>query len=70
MAFNVYLENLKYTNMTQIAKYEFTDLIALIGGYLSLFLGISILTIVETLEVVLKILFKTFKLEPFFFNQI
>ena len=54
LAFNIYYESLKHTKFTQMPKFEFIDLVALIGGYLSLFLEISILTIIEVIELIFK----------------
>ena len=46
----VYFDELKYTNITKLPKIDAFDLIASIGGYMGLLLGISFLTLVEVLE--------------------
>jgi hypothetical protein len=48
---NVYYEELFYTEIEGEPKLEFETLLSLIGGYMSLFLGMSLLSLVEFIEV-------------------
>lgn len=50
LSFYIYFEHLKFTEITQIPKTTVSDLISAIGGSLSLFLGISLLSFIEILE--------------------
>ena len=54
--FNIYFEELKYTNYTQIPKMTISQLVSSIGGYLGILLGASILTVIEILEISLMII--------------
>ena len=54
--FNIYFEDLKYTNYTQIPKMTISQLVSSIGGYLGILLGASILTVIEILEISLMII--------------
>lgn len=55
-SFNVFFEELKYTNITELAKYSQLDLISNIGGFMGIFLGSSFLTIAEVFEVIITIM--------------
>jgi len=48
---NVYYEELFYTEIEDEPKLEFETLLSLIGGYMSLFLGMSLLSLVEFIEI-------------------
>ena len=49
--FSVYYESLSYTKIEEVPKMTVDDLIAIIGGHLHVFLGMSILSFVELLEI-------------------
>lgn len=53
----VYLDDLQYTIISQDPKTYLFELIANIGGVLGLFLGISFLSFIEILEIILEIIF-------------
>ncbi len=53
----VFYEDLKFTQITQIAKTTSTDLVSKVGGTLGLFLGLSLLSFIEIFELLLEILF-------------
>lgn len=53
----VYYSALRYTEIRQIAKYTFTDLVSSIGGTLGLFMGLRMLNIVDMLEFCLEVMF-------------
>ena len=52
----VYLRSLKYTLITQQAKVVISDLIANIGGTISLFIGLSFISVFELLELILNLI--------------
>jgi len=54
---NIFYESLSYEISRENAKMENIDLLANIGGILSLFLGISILSFCELVELFIEILF-------------
>ena len=54
---SVYFDALESTNIEESPQIEFVDLIAGIGGTLGLFLGISVLSLFEFVEIFLEILF-------------
>lgn len=58
---SIYYSDLKYTNISQMAKSSFFDVVSNIGGILGLFIGISFLSFAEILELFLEILFILFK---------
>ena len=53
----IFFEDLKYTEIKQIAKTTQTDLVSKIGGTLGFFLGLSLLSFVEFIDLGLKILY-------------
>ena len=57
LALNIYFKTLQYTLITESAKSSIVELFSNIGGTLGLFLGISLLSFVEIIELVLEILF-------------
>jgi len=57
LSFYVFYEDLKFTQITQIAKTTSTDLVSKVGGTLGLFLGLSLLSFIEIFELLLEILF-------------
>ena len=58
---NIYFDSLELTRIEQSKKMEISDLISSVGGTLGLFLGISLLSIFEFIEIVLEILFSKAK---------
>lgn len=67
-SFNVYFERLGYTSISQSAKTNIQDLIANIGGTLGLFIGISFLSLIEIVEIIIQALILVF--EPYKVHQI
>lgn len=51
----VYYDELKYTYISESPDVHFVDLISNIGGILGIFLGISFLSIIEVIEILLKL---------------
>ena len=56
LAFNVFYNELSYTRVTQLPKYESLDLLASMGGFMGLLLGASLMTFVELIEIFFRIL--------------
>lgn len=54
---NIYYDELKYATIIEIEKTSFLDLIASVGGTMGLFIGVSFLSFMELIEIILKILF-------------
>ena len=52
--FNVYYESLSYTITTESRAMDIVALLSNIGGTLGLFLGVSVLTAVELIDVLLQ----------------
>ena len=48
---NVYYDELFYTEIEDEPKLEIETLLSLIGGYMALFLGMSLLSLVEIFEI-------------------
>jgi hypothetical protein len=61
IAINVYYNDLKYTQISQIPKTNIIDLISNLGGILGLFIGISFLTFGELAELIMEIMFILFE---------
>jgi hypothetical protein len=57
---NIYYGSLTYTVITESAAINLVSLLSNIGGTLSLFLGISVLSIIEIFEVVIEIIIVVF----------
>ena len=55
--FNVYYDELEYTNISQLPKMDFFDLVSNIGGNLGLFIGISFLSLAEIIELFLETIY-------------
>ena len=72
---NVYYDQLSYTQISKDAKLGLVDLISGIGGLLGLFLGMSFLSFVELIEIILESIviilkkFKNNKTEDFFIKN-
>ena len=58
---NIYFDSLELTRIEQSKKMEISDLVSGVGGTLGLFLGISLLSIFEFIEIILEILFSKAK---------
>lgn len=56
VSFDVYYEDLQYTEIVQSPQYTIIDLISSIGGSLGLLLGASLLSLVELVELCVKTL--------------
>ncbi|CAF0974835.1 unnamed protein product [Brachionus calyciflorus] len=54
---NIYYDQLMYETIEETSKMELVDLISNIGGLLGLFIGISILSFAELIEIFIEILF-------------
>jgi hypothetical protein len=52
--FNIYYESLSYTITTESPAMDIVGLLSNIGGTLGLFLGVSVLTAVEVIEIILQ----------------
>lgn len=60
---NIYLEDLSIVEFHQMPAYELADLFADIGGTLGLWMGISVLTIMELMELVTRLILLLFNSE-------
>ena len=56
LSVNIYFDRLESTTIQEGKQTEFVDLVAGIGGTLGLFLGVSVLSLFEVVEVLLEIL--------------
>jgi amiloride-sensitive sodium channel subunit alpha len=59
LSLNVYLSNNKYTQITEIPKISLIDLISSIGGSIGIFLGLSIFSLIEVLELFFQVIIIT-----------
>lgn len=57
LALNVYYQYLGYTHIDQMPKSTVADLLASLGGNLGLFMGVSMLTLVELVEIGIAVAF-------------
>ena len=57
VSFSVTYNSLAYTKIDEKAQYSWESLLGTIGGHLHLFLGMSLLSFVEILEIILKVCF-------------
>jgi hypothetical protein len=57
----IYFKNFQYTKISESPVYTPIDLVSNIGGQLGLFIGISVLSTVEMIEILIEILFILFK---------
>lgn len=60
LSVQVYYEELSYNNFIELEKTTVTDLISSIGGTMGLFLGVSFLSFVEILDLLIQIVFAFF----------
>ena len=58
---NVYYDELFYSSMTESPAFKIKDLIVFIGGNLGLFMGISLLSLIESLEIFFYVIYKIIK---------
>jgi hypothetical protein len=56
LVLNVYYPSVEYTEIVEIPKTNFLDLIANLGGVLGIFLGFSIFSLVEFAELIIRVL--------------
>jgi hypothetical protein len=61
--FNVYYDTLSYTVLTESINMDVVALLSSIGGSLGLLLGLSLLSFIEVLEVVVETVFIYYKNE-------
>ena len=55
LSINVYYSSLRYTEITQLEKSTVVDLVCSIGGTMGLFLGASLLSLIELLEALISV---------------
>ena len=60
---NVYYESLTYTLSEESVSMNLVGLFASIGGFMGSFLGMSLMTLVELLEIIIKFFFQYFYLK-------
>ena len=53
----IFYDSVSYTISTETEKFDLVALLASIGGHLGLFLGVSIFSICEMIEVLIEILY-------------
>ena len=58
---NIYLSSMEYTELWEMPQISFIDLVSNMGGALGIFLGFSIFSFIEILEIVVQILMILFK---------
>jgi hypothetical protein len=61
LAVNIYYQDLGYTRITETPTMIVQDLLSQIGGMLGLFIGFSLLSLIELLELMLEMMFIFFK---------
>lgn len=54
---NVFYDSLTYTEMSEQVSMNSVSLLSSIGGFMGMFLGMSLMTLVEILEVFIKIIY-------------
>ena len=68
LSLNIYYDDLSYTESVESPKLEIVDLVSNIGGVMGVFVGASLLSFFEIIEVIIEvfaILFKKTKVEHF-----
>ena len=55
---NIFYDSLSYTHITESVSMTGVSLLATIGGFMGMFLGMSLMTLVEILEILLRIILK------------
>jgi hypothetical protein len=58
---NVFYVNKEYTEMKEIPKISLIDLVSNLGGVVGVFLGLSIFTLIEIMELIIQLVFACFK---------
>ena len=61
LSLNIYYDSFEYTKIEELVKTDFIDLISGIGGTLGLFIGISLLSIIEIFELIFLLIEALFK---------
>ena len=51
---NIYYESLAYVEMSESISMNLVSLFSSIGGFMGMFLGMSLMTLVEVLEIIIK----------------
>lgn len=64
LSVNVFYDELKYVSFQELEKTSTIDLVAGIGGTLGLFIGVSFLSLIEILEILMRVFFVICK-KPF-----
>jgi hypothetical protein len=59
---NIYYPSLEYSKLTELPKTSVIDLFSSIGGTLGLYIGISFLSLIELVEIVMEVFFILFNL--------
>jgi hypothetical protein len=59
--FNVYYDKTSYTSISEVPQWSLFDLIASIGGTFGLFIGISFLSLIEIIELLIEVLIIIFR---------
>lgn len=59
LAINIYYENMKQTEITENASISWDGLVGSIGGTLGLFLGMSILSFAELIDLIIQIIYSS-----------
>jgi hypothetical protein len=60
LAVKIYMSEMRYTSVTEVASLTWDQLAANVGGYLGLFMGVSVLSLVELIEITLHIFYIMF----------
>ena len=63
---NVYYDSLTFTEMTESVSMNSVSLLSSIGGFMGMFLGMSLMTLVEVLEIIIKFLYTLFDKKHFY----
>ncbi len=63
---NIYYDSLTYTEMTESVSMNSVSLLSSISGFMGMFLGMSLMTLVEVLEIVIKFLYTFFDKKKFY----
>ena len=58
---NIYYDSLSYTLITESVSMNIVSLVAAIGGFMGMFLGMSLMTLVEMFEIFLRIILNRIK---------
>ena len=56
LSLNIYFSSMKYTEIRQTPKMNIIDLKSNLGGALGIFLGFSVFSLIEILEVIVKVI--------------